>query len=170
VLRGRAAYICLTREQKRALRDPEGRIVLDVLRRLLGARPMTPERFPLTEQAFRAVASRLGYVLGQKRGRRMLRCSSTSGAVVRCGLYRQPYRNSAARSGFRVALYKLGPVWSLRVPRRAQLGQSGRDGVSDQASRSSTRASSASLVLSHSFDDTTSGRAITASLRTGPPG
>jgi hypothetical protein len=30
--------------------------------------------------------------------------------------------------------------------------------------------SSASLALSHSFDDTTSGRAITASLRTGPLG
>jgi len=46
VLRGRVAYICLIREQKRALCDPEGRIALDVLRHLLGARPMTPERFP----------------------------------------------------------------------------------------------------------------------------
>jgi hypothetical protein len=34
----------------------------------------------------------------------------------------------------------------------------------------STRASSASLALSHSSDDTTSGRAITASLRTRPLG
>jgi hypothetical protein len=108
VCRGRVAFVCLTREQKTALRDPEGRIALDVLRHLLGARPMTPERFPLTEQAFQAVALRLGYVVGQKRCRRMLRRLSTSGVVVRCGHYRQPYRNSAARSGFSVALYKLG--------------------------------------------------------------
>ena len=73
VCRGRVAYICLTREQKRALRDPEGKIALDVLRHLLGARPMTPERFPLTEQAFQAVARRLGYVVGQKRCRRMVK-------------------------------------------------------------------------------------------------
>jgi hypothetical protein len=115
VCRGRVAYICLSREQKRALHDPEGRIALDVLRHLLGARPMTPERFPLTERAFQAVARRLGYVVGQKRCRRMLRRLSTSGMVVRCGHYRQPYRNSAARSGFRVSLYKLGQ--RLRVPR-----------------------------------------------------
>ena len=36
VRRGRVAYICLTREQKKALRDPEARIALDVLRHLLG--------------------------------------------------------------------------------------------------------------------------------------
>jgi hypothetical protein len=71
VCRGRVAYICLTREQKRALRDSDGRIALEVLRHLLGARPMTPERFPVTEQAFQAVARRLGYILGQKRCRRM---------------------------------------------------------------------------------------------------
>ena len=117
VCRGRVAFVCLTREQKTALRDPEGRIALDVLRHLLGARAMTPERFPLTEQAFQAVAYRLGYVVGQKRCRRMVRCLSASGVVVRCGHYRQPYRNSAARSGFRVALYKLGQ--RLRVPRLA---------------------------------------------------
>jgi hypothetical protein len=45
VCRGRVVYICLTREQKREPRDSEGRIALDVLRHLLGARPMTPERF-----------------------------------------------------------------------------------------------------------------------------
>ena len=62
VCRGRVAYLVLTRKQKRALHDPDGRIALDVLRHLLGARPMVPERFPLTEQAFQAVARRLGYV------------------------------------------------------------------------------------------------------------
>jgi len=56
----RVAYVCLAPEQKRALRNPRGQIALDVLRRLLGARPLTPERFPLTEQAFQAVALRLG--------------------------------------------------------------------------------------------------------------
>ena len=64
VCRGRVAYICLTREQKAALRDPDGRIARDVLRHLLGARPMTPERFPLTEQAVQAMAQRLGYTVG----------------------------------------------------------------------------------------------------------
>jgi hypothetical protein len=44
VQRGRLAYLVLTQEQKRALRDPEGQIALDVLRHLLGARPMVPER------------------------------------------------------------------------------------------------------------------------------
>jgi len=117
VRRGRVAYVRLTREQKVALRDPEGRVALDLLRHLLGARPLVPERFPLTEQTFQAVAYRLGYVVGQKRCRRMVRCLSASGVVVRCGHYRQPYRNSAPRSGFRVALYKLGQ--RLRVPRLA---------------------------------------------------
>jgi hypothetical protein len=77
VCRGRVVYICLTREQKRELRDSEGRIALDVLRHLLGARPMTPERFPLTEQAFQAVARRLGYVVGQKRCKRTHDASET---------------------------------------------------------------------------------------------
>jgi hypothetical protein len=115
---GRVAYICLTPEQKRALRDPEGRIALEVLRHLLGARPMVPERFPLTEQAFQAVARRLGYVVGQKRCRRMVKRLVTTQVVGPCGQYRQPYRNSAARSGFRVVLYKLGR--RLRASRLAK--------------------------------------------------
>jgi hypothetical protein len=41
--------------------------------------------------------------------------------------------------------------------RRARLGQSGRGGVSDQHPDRSTRASRASVALSHSSDDTTSG-------------
>jgi hypothetical protein len=118
VRRGRVAYICLTPEQKRAFRDPEGRIALDVLRHLLGARPMTPERFPLAEQAFQAVARRLGYVVGQKRCRRMVKRLLASGVIAPCGQYRQPYRNSAVRSGFRVTLYKLGR--RLRASRLAK--------------------------------------------------
>jgi hypothetical protein len=38
VCRGCVVYLALTRAQKRALRDPEGQIALDVLRHLLGAR------------------------------------------------------------------------------------------------------------------------------------
>ena len=53
------------------LGDTDGKIALYVLRHLLGARPMSPDRFPPTEGAFLAVARRLGYVVGQKRSRRM---------------------------------------------------------------------------------------------------
>ena len=60
VRRGRVAYLCLTPEQKRALRDPEGQVALNVLRHLLGARPMNPERFPLAQEALQAIARRLG--------------------------------------------------------------------------------------------------------------
>jgi hypothetical protein len=118
VRRGRVAYVCLIPEQKRAFRDPEGRIALDVLRHLLGARPLNPERFPLTEQAFQAVARKLGYVVGQKRCRRMVRRLRATGVVGEVGQYRQPYRNSAARSGFRVTLYRLGR--RLRASRLAK--------------------------------------------------
>jgi hypothetical protein len=115
VCRGRVAYVVLTREQRRALSDPEGRIALDVLRHLLGARPLVPESFPLTEQAFQAVARRLGYEIGQKRCRLMIRRLLASAVIGPCGQYRQPYRNSAVRSGFCVPLYKLGRL--LRAPR-----------------------------------------------------
>jgi hypothetical protein len=108
VRRGQVAYVWLTKEQKKALRDTEGKIALDVLRHLLGARPMVPERFPLTERACQAIARRLGYVIGQKRCRRMVARLLETGVIGRAGQYRQPYRNSAARSGFCVALYKLG--------------------------------------------------------------
>ena len=54
VRRGRVAYLYLTPEQKRRLRDQDGQLALDVLRHLLGARAdrRDPERFPLTEGAF----------------------------------------------------------------------------------------------------------------------
>ena len=119
VRRGRVAYLGLTREQKRALRDPDGQIALDVLRDLLGARPAVLERFPLTEGAFQAIAGRLGYAVGQKRSRGMVVRLAATGVVVRAGHYRQPYRNSPVRSGFRVALYRLGcAVGVLRPARR----------------------------------------------------
>jgi hypothetical protein len=108
IRRGQVAYLVLTAEQKRALKDPEGRVALDVLRHLLGARPANPERFPLTEQAFQAVARNLGYLVGQKRSRRMVGRLLRAGVIVQAGQYRQPYRNTAARSGFRVSLFLLG--------------------------------------------------------------
>jgi hypothetical protein len=103
---GRVAYLTLTREQKRALKDRDGAIALDVLRHLLGARP--PGRFPLTEGAFQKVARKLGHELGQKRCRRLIGRLRNSGVIEQAGSYRQAYRNSAVRSGFRVALFWLG--------------------------------------------------------------
>jgi hypothetical protein len=46
VQQGRVAYLMLTQEQKRALRDPEGQIAVNVLRHLLGARPPNPSGSP----------------------------------------------------------------------------------------------------------------------------
>jgi hypothetical protein len=119
VRHGQVAYVraTLTREQKRALRDPEGQIALDVLDHFLGARPIVPERFPLVEQAFQAIALKLGYVVGQKRCRRMVARLLETCVIAPSGHYRQPYRNSGTRSGFRVALYVLGR--RLRAPRLA---------------------------------------------------
>jgi hypothetical protein len=79
---------------------------------------MNPERFPLTEQAVQAIARRLGYVVGQKRCRLMVQRLLATAVIGLCGQYRQPYRNSAARSGFRVRLYKLGR--RLRTSRLAK--------------------------------------------------
>ena len=136
VVRGRVAYLVLTPEQKRALRDRDGRLALDVLRHLLGARDAirAPERSPLVESAFQAVARKLGHEVGQKRSRLLIRRLHAAGVIVDSGQYRQPYRNSATRSGFKVALYRLGrraallaskakrPVGSApRVKRRARL-------------------------------------------------
>jgi hypothetical protein len=79
---------------------------------------MTPERFPLTEQAFQAVARRLGYLVGQKRCRRMVERLRVTAVIGVAGQYRQPYRDSAVRSGFRVTLYELGR--RLRASRLAK--------------------------------------------------
>jgi len=48
----------------------------------------------------------------------MVRRLREVGVVGLCGQYRQPYRNSAVRSGFCVRLYKLGR--RLRAPRLAK--------------------------------------------------
>lgn len=109
VVRGRVAYLVLSPEQKRALRDRDGQRALDVLRHLLGARGAigAPERFPLTEQAFQAVARRLGHELGQKRCRRLIARLKAAQVIAGSGQYRQPYRRSAARSGRKVVLHRL---------------------------------------------------------------
>lgn len=106
---GRVVSFELTREQKQALRDVDGKIALDVLRHLLGARQAlkAPERFPLTEQTIQAFRRKLGHKVGQKRCRELRRRLEAAGVIPTSGRYRQPYRNSAARSGFCVRLFKL---------------------------------------------------------------
>jgi hypothetical protein len=120
VRRGRVAYLGLTPDQRRALRDHDDQIALDVLRHLLGARKdrRDPEDFPLTEAAFQAVARKLGYRVGQKKARRLIGRLIEAGVVIVSGSYRQAYKRSAARSGFRVRL--------LRLARRSGLLPSGR--------------------------------------------
>jgi hypothetical protein len=106
---GRVARLELSREQKRALRDADGQLALDVLRHLLGARAAaagdgTPSRFPLSEQAFQAIARRLGHEVGQKRARALTRRFVEEEVTESAGHYRQRHLDSAARSGFHVAL------------------------------------------------------------------
>jgi hypothetical protein len=114
VVPGRVARLALEGEQKRALRDPEGQLALDALRHLLGARAASvrpgrpPGPFPLTEQTFQTVASRLGHPVGIKRSRTLRRRLLAVGVIRSGGSYRQPYRNRAGASGFRVRLYRLG--------------------------------------------------------------
>jgi hypothetical protein len=118
---GRVARIETTREQRRALDDADGRVALDVLRHLLGARPAMPERFPLTEQAAQAVARRLGHPIGQKRARALVGRLEAAGVIVRAGSYRQAYRSSAVRSGFRVVLY--AARWGSALRRKRAVGK-----------------------------------------------
>jgi hypothetical protein len=123
VRRGRVVYLCLTPDQRRGLRDRDGQLALNVLRHLLGARAdrRDPERFPLTEAAFQAVARRLGREVGQKRARRLIGRLRAAGVIADSGQYRQPYRQSAARSGFKVALYRLSRyAQAMRRSRRRQ--------------------------------------------------
>ena len=117
---GRVAYLQLSREQKCALRDPDGQLALDVLRHLLGARAAlnAPERFPLTEFAAIAVARKLGQHIGQRRARSLRRRLEEAGVVESSGDYRQPYVDSAARSGYRVHLVKIAR--SLLAPPKSK--------------------------------------------------
>jgi hypothetical protein len=105
---GRVTRLALGREQKQALRDRDGHLALSVVRHLLGARcasvkPATPyESFPLTEHTFQALAVRLGRRVGIKRSRALVRRLIAAGVIREVGSYRQPYRNQAGCSGFRV--------------------------------------------------------------------
>jgi hypothetical protein len=109
----RTIRLNLTREQKAAFRDRDGRIALDVFRHFVGARFASvlpgepPERFPLTAFTVQAVAWRLGYEIGEKRCRAMTRRLVEAGIVVESGSYRQRYRLRAGRGSYRVRLLRL---------------------------------------------------------------
>ncbi len=66
---GNTLPLALTPEQRRAFRDRDGRIGLDVLRHLLGARASSvdlgssSDAFPLTAHVFQAVGRRLSRVV-----------------------------------------------------------------------------------------------------------
>jgi len=73
-----------------------------------------PEAFPLTEDAFQAVARRLGLSIGDKRTRAIIKRCVALGVPESSGSYRQHYRRSGARSGFRVRLFRLGTTASAK--------------------------------------------------------
>jgi hypothetical protein len=116
---GRVVHLDLTREQKKALRDADGHLALDVLRHLLGAREPAmkgtpPERFPCVAFCFQAVAAKIGKPVGQKRARALVRRLIDADIIEVAGQYRQPYRNTGTRSGFQVTLYRVaGGLLSL---------------------------------------------------------
>ncbi len=106
---GRVVSLELTPEQRRALRNVDGQIALDVLRYTLGARAAigAPDRFPLSEHAFQAVARKLGHGVAQKRSRALKRRLIDAGVIDPSGSYRQRYKDQETRSGYRVTLYRL---------------------------------------------------------------
>lgn len=117
---GRVVRLALTPEQKRAFRDPDGQLALDVVRHLLGARAVAApgrRRFPLTEATFQAVARKLGRPAGIKRCRAMLRCLVAHRVLDPAGSYRQAYRTLGV-SGYRVALYRLAALVAPLRPKR----------------------------------------------------
>lgn len=121
VFPGRVVRLALTPEQKRALRDSDGQLALDVVRHLLGARAAAAparDRFPLTEATFQAVALKLGRAAGIKRCRVMLRRLRDARVLERAGSYRQRYRTLGV-SGYRVALYRLGAVVASLTHKRS---------------------------------------------------
>ena len=134
VVRGRVTPLKLTREQRLALGDRDGRLAVDVLRHLHAARmiavaPAEPrEAFPLTELTFQAVARKLGVTVGIKRSRGLIRRLCAEGVVEPSGSYRQRYTRGL--SGFRVRLYRLtADVRSLRAAapsRKRAVGNGGR--------------------------------------------
>jgi hypothetical protein len=113
VVPGRTLPVRLDDAQKAALgRDPDGRLALDVVRHLLGARAAAGVskggRFPLTEAVFQKIARRLGGEVGIKRSRWLLGRLRQAGVLEESGSYRQEYRDSEEPSGYRVRLYRLG--------------------------------------------------------------
>jgi hypothetical protein len=126
VVPGRGQRLRLSERQRRELGDRDGRIALQVLRALVRARRVTPKftalgEFPLTEDAFQAIARRLGLAIGDKRTRAIINRCVALGVLEGAGSYRQRYRSSAARSGFRVPLYRLGT--SAAAKRKASVGK-----------------------------------------------
>ena len=112
VVRGRVVYLTLSGEQKRALRDRDARIALDVVRHLLAARAasvehMPPDKLPVSMFAFQAVARKLGHEIGQKRSYRLIRRLVETEVLLPSGSYRQAYRRLVP-SGFRVTLWRIG--------------------------------------------------------------
>jgi hypothetical protein len=126
VVPGRDQRLRLSEKQRRELGDRDGRIALQVLRALLRARtttsnPRVTEPFPLTEDAFQAIARRLGHQIGDKRARATVKRCIALGVLEGAGSYRQRYRNSVIRSGFRVPLFQLGA--SAAAKRKASVGK-----------------------------------------------
>jgi hypothetical protein len=105
VVPGRGQRLRLSERQRRELDDRDGRIALQVLRALVRARKATRNPgvtgpFPLTEDAFQAVARRLGLPIADKRTRAIIKRCVALGVLEGAGSYRQRYRNSGTRSGF----------------------------------------------------------------------
>jgi hypothetical protein len=124
VVPGRDQRLRLSEKQRRELGDRDGRIALQVLRALLRARQFSdrsPKPFPLTEAAFQAIARRLGHQVGDKRARAIIKRCIALEVLESAGSYRQRYRGSGARSGFRVRLFRLGAPASAK--RKASVGK-----------------------------------------------
>jgi hypothetical protein len=109
VVAGRGRRLRLNEKQRRELQDRDGRIALQVLRALLRARRAAGQAatFPLTEDALQAIAAKLGHKIGDKRARAIVKRCVSLGVLEEAGSYRQTYKFSAPRSGFRVPLFRL---------------------------------------------------------------
>jgi hypothetical protein len=140
VVPGRDQRLRLSERQRRELNDRDGRIALQVLRALVRARRggnrapkstnratptqsrfLSPELFPLTEDAFQAIARRLGHQVGDKRARAIIKRCTALGVLESAGSYRQRYRRSGTRSGFRVPLFRLKTTAAAK--RKASVGK-----------------------------------------------
>jgi hypothetical protein len=124
---GHVVRLSLTREQKHALRDPDARLALNVVRHLVAARAasVAPERpretFPLTEATFQAVALRLGTRVGIKRSRTLIRRLRAAHIVDEAGSYAQRFG-----SRYRVKLYRLSVALTAALRRKRAIGRGSR--------------------------------------------